>query len=84
MLAACQARQREERLSVSVPVSVLSLSLCVCACVCVSICVDVYGVLGSGAMADPCWPACALGVMILWCVLCALLAPVVLVVGLRW
>jgi hypothetical protein len=25
--------------------------------------VDAYGVLGSGAMADPCWLACALGVM---------------------
>ena len=38
---------------------------------------DVYGVLGSGAMADPCWFACALGVI--WCVLCAWVAVVVLV-----
>eukprot|EP01046_Picozoa_sp_COSAG06_P088281 COSAG06_NODE_34708_length_469_cov_1.773585_1_plen_85_part_10 len=42
---------------------------------------DAYGVLGSGAMADPCWLACALGVI--WCVLCAWVAAVVLVVGLR-
>eukprot|EP01046_Picozoa_sp_COSAG06_P111316 COSAG06_NODE_57900_length_278_cov_69.530726_2_plen_40_part_01 len=31
------------------------LSLSVSACVCVWICVDAYGVLGSAAMADPCW-----------------------------
>ena len=61
--------------------------LCLCAsfslfvCVCVWICVDVYGVLGSGAMADPCWLACALGMI--WCVLCAWVAAVVLAVGLR-
>ena len=45
--------------------------------------VDAYDVLCSGAMADPCWLACALGV-ILWCVLCAWVAAVVLVVGLSW
>ena len=38
---------------------------------------DVYGVLGSGAMADPCWLACALRVI--WCVVCAWVAVVVLV-----
>eukprot|EP01046_Picozoa_sp_COSAG06_P125481 COSAG06_NODE_73803_length_152_cov_13.245283_1_plen_35_part_10 len=32
-------------------------------------------------MADPCWFACALGVI--WCVLCACVAAVVLLVGLR-
>eukprot|EP01046_Picozoa_sp_COSAG06_P130984 COSAG06_NODE_80563_length_104_cov_1902.600000_1_plen_34_part_11 len=32
-------------------------------------------------MADPCWLACALGVI--WCVLCAWGAAVVLAVGLR-
>ena len=81
MLAACQERQRESAcLSVSVSVSVLSLS--VSACVCVWVCVDAYGVLGSGAMADPCWLACALGVI--WCVLYAWVAAVVLVVGLSW
>ena len=72
-------RDREERACLSVSVSVSVLSLCVCVCVCVWICVDVYGVLGSGAMADPCWPACALGVI--WCVVCAWVAAVVLVVG---
>eukprot|EP01046_Picozoa_sp_COSAG06_P125202 COSAG06_NODE_73487_length_157_cov_22.775862_1_plen_42_part_01 len=41
---------------------------------------DAYDVLGSGAMADPCWLACALGAI--WCVLCAWVAAVVLVVGL--
>ena len=42
---------------------------------------DVYGVLGSGAMADPCWLACALGVI--WCVVCAWVAAAVLAVDLR-
>eukprot|EP01046_Picozoa_sp_COSAG06_P070316 COSAG06_NODE_19611_length_830_cov_7.833105_2_plen_54_part_01 len=41
----------------------LSLSLSLSLHVCVWICVDAYGVLGSGAMADPCWLACALGVI---------------------
>eukprot|EP01046_Picozoa_sp_COSAG06_P119034 COSAG06_NODE_66261_length_254_cov_3.541935_1_plen_67_part_10 len=67
MLAACQERQREERVSLSLSLSLFSL--CVCLRVCVWICVDAYDVLGSGAMADPCWLACALGVR--WCVLCA-------------
>eukprot|EP01046_Picozoa_sp_COSAG06_P037606 COSAG06_NODE_4263_length_4421_cov_38.991208_2_plen_68_part_00 len=59
-----------------------SLALCVCLRVCVWICVDVYDVLGSGAMADPCWLVCTLGVI--WCVLCAWVAAVVvLVMGLR-
>ena len=86
MLAASQElkrdTQREERVSLSL--SLFSLSLCVCVClrVCVWICVDAYDVLGSGAMADPCWLACPLGVI--WCVLCALVATVVLVVGLSW
>ncbi len=71
-------RSEAERERVSVCVCVLSL--CVCLRVCVWICVDAYDVLGSGAMADPCWLACALGVI--WCVLCAWVAAVVLVVGL--
>ena len=84
MLAACQERQREERVSLSLSSSLsLSLfSLSACLHVCVWVCVDAYGVLGSGAMADPCWLACALGVI--WCVVCAWVAAVVLVVGLRW
>eukprot|EP01046_Picozoa_sp_COSAG06_P051561 COSAG06_NODE_8441_length_2172_cov_5.536421_2_plen_99_part_00 len=70
------SRQTERRMSLCL--CLCSLYLCVCACV--SGCVDVYGVLGSGAMADPCWLACVLGVV--WCVLCAWVAAVVLVVGL--
>ena len=77
MLAACQERHRETEERVSV-FALFSVS----ACVCVWICVDAYGVLGSGAMADPCWLACALGVI--WCVLRAWVAAVVLVVGLSW
>eukprot|EP01046_Picozoa_sp_COSAG06_P073342 COSAG06_NODE_21888_length_741_cov_259.853583_1_plen_70_part_10 len=60
--------EREERVLLSLSLFLcslslsLSLSLSVSACVCVWICADVYGVLGRGAMADPCWLACALGV----------------------
>eukprot|EP01046_Picozoa_sp_COSAG06_P053199 COSAG06_NODE_9139_length_1975_cov_187.329782_3_plen_88_part_01 len=59
-------RDREKSVSLclcSVPSLSLSLSLSLCLHVCVWICVDAYGVLGSGAMADPCWLACALGVI---------------------
>eukprot|EP01046_Picozoa_sp_COSAG06_P122256 COSAG06_NODE_69920_length_195_cov_16.729167_1_plen_51_part_10 len=41
----------------SLSLSLFSLSLCLR--VCVWVCVDVYGVLGSGAMADPCVSAMA-------------------------
>ena len=85
LVSACglsRDRAREGRVCLCLcsPLSLFSFSLCLR--VCVWICVDVYGVLGSGAMADPCWLACALGVI--WCVLCAWVAAVVLVVGLSW
>eukprot|EP01046_Picozoa_sp_COSAG06_P010046 COSAG06_NODE_541_length_14471_cov_35.139229_2_plen_83_part_00 len=81
MVSACGLSSETERRA-SLCLCLCSLfSLSVCLRVCVWICVDAYGVLGSGAMADRCWLACALGVI--WCVLCAWVAAVVLVVGLR-
>ena len=60
MLAACQERQREERVSLSLSLSLSLFSLSLCLRVCVWICVDAYDVLGSGAMADPCVAALAI------------------------
>eukprot|EP01046_Picozoa_sp_COSAG06_P105416 COSAG06_NODE_51651_length_310_cov_3.876777_1_plen_69_part_01 len=69
-MSACGlSSETEERACLCVSVSNISLSVSLCPRVCVWTCVDPYDVLGSGAMADPCWLACALGVI--WCVLCA-------------
>eukprot|EP01046_Picozoa_sp_COSAG06_P051352 COSAG06_NODE_8357_length_2191_cov_36.212888_3_plen_100_part_00 len=77
-VSACGLSRETETESVSLFLSLLSLSLCLR--VCMWICVGAYDELGSGAMADPCLLACALGVI--WCVLCAWVAAVVLVVDL--